>query len=341
MNYPLTPIRLVGGGLLLLFALTGHAEKKVTQVTTAKLADIIFFQTYSAPATTLSLNQSRISAEISGKIVKIPVRIGDSVVKGELLAALDCQENSFRVTRAEAGLTSIEARVTLANQQIKRTKSLIKTSSVSEERLNQQQADLQVALADRSAQYASIAEARLNQARCLITAPFSGIVRERLVGEGEWVNPGQPVIQLIDQERLEISAQISVDLIDTLQQADKIQLETNQGNYGVAIRRVVPTVESLGRNREVRLQFTDGQALPGSSGRLTWQSTHPYVPADIPVTRNRQLGLFLRDQEKARFHPLANALEGQPARVDLPGDVEVIMEGRQALNNGDSIEQAN
>ncbi|TVO76622.1 MAG: efflux RND transporter periplasmic adaptor subunit [Sedimenticola selenatireducens] len=341
MNYPLTLAKLLGGLLLVAFSLTGHAEKKVTQVTTAKLADITFFQTYTAPATTLSLNESRVSAETSGKILKIPVRVGDSVAKGELLAALDCQENSFRVTRAEAGLTSIEARVTLANQQIKRTKSLIKTSSVSEERLNQQQADLQVALADRSAQYTTIAEARLNQARCLITAPFTGIVRERLAGEGEWINPGQPIIQLIDKERLEISAQISVDLIDTLQQTDKIQLETNQGNYGVAIRQVVPTVESLGRNREVRLQFTDGQALPGSSGRLTWQSTQPYVPADIPVRRDKQLGLFLLDQEKARFHPLANALEGHPARVDLPSNVEVIMEGRQALNNGDSIEQAN
>lgn len=318
-----------------------QAEEAVTQVTTARLAEITFYPTYTAPATTVSLNESRISAEISAKISHIPVRVGDTVNQGDLLTKLDCQENNYRVTRAEAGLKSIEARVNLANRQIKRSKSLIKTSSVSEERLNQQQADLQIALADRNAQYASIAEAKLNQSRCQITAPFTGIVRERLAGEGEWVNPGQPVIRLSDQQRLEISAQVSIDLIDSLQQAKIITLETNQGHYDLSIRQVVPAVEAQGRNREVRLLFTDGRALPGSSGRLVWQSIKPYVPADMPVRRGDQLGLFLVDNDKARFHPLTQALEGHPARVELPEETQVIMEGRQALNNGDLFNQAN
>ncbi|MCW8947201.1 MAG: efflux RND transporter periplasmic adaptor subunit, partial [Sedimenticola sp.] len=263
-----TSKQLIGGLLLAAASLSSHGEEKVTQVTIAKLSDITFFQTYSAPATAVSLNNSRISAETSGKILTIPVRVGDTVKQGDLLTELDCQANSYRVTRAEAGLKSIEARVNLASLQIKRTKSLIKTSSVSEERLNQQQADLQIALADQNAQYATLAEARLDQSRCRITAPFAGIVRERLAGEGEWVNPGQPVVRLSDQQRLEVSAQVSIDLIDSLKQANKIVLETNQGNFIVAIRQVVAAIESQGRNREVRFLFTDEQALPGSSGRL-------------------------------------------------------------------------
>ncbi|MCW8944450.1 MAG: efflux RND transporter periplasmic adaptor subunit [Sedimenticola sp.] len=341
MNRKRTKQNMLGALLLATAILPVQSEETATQVTLAKLADITFYQTFTAPATTVSLNESHISAETSGKILTIPVRVGDTVRQGDLLSELDCQEHNYRVTRAEAGLASIDARVTLANRQIKRSKSLIKTSSVSEERLNQQQADLQIALADRSAQYASIAEARLNQSRCRITAPFTGIVRERLAGEGEWINPGQPVIRLSDQLRLEISAQVSIDRIETLQQATQIKLETNQGSYDVVIRQVVPAVEAQGRNREVRLLFTDGRALPGSSGRLVWQSTQPYVPADIPVRRDKQLGLFLADQQTARFHPLPLALEGHPAQVELPADTLVILEGRQALNNGDQFKQAN
>ncbi|MDF1529742.1 MAG: efflux RND transporter periplasmic adaptor subunit [Sedimenticola sp.] len=336
-----TSKQLIGGLLLAAASLSSHGEEKVTQVTIAKLSDITFFQTYSAPATAVSLNNSRISAETSGKILTIPVRVGDMVKQGDLLTELDCQANSYRVTRAEAGLKSIEARVNLASLQIKRTKSLIKTSSVSEERLNQQQADLQIALADQNAQYATLAEARLDQSRCRITAPFAGVVRERLAGEGEWVNPGQPVIRLSDQQRLEVSAQVSIDLIDSLKQANKIVLETNQGNFIVAIRLVVAAIESQGRNREVRFLFTDEQALPGSSGRLSWQSTAPSIPADIPVRRGGQLGLFLADNGTARFHPLNHALEGHPVEVDLPADTKVIMEGRQALNNSDQYKQVN
>ncbi|MCW8889966.1 MAG: efflux RND transporter periplasmic adaptor subunit [Sedimenticola sp.] len=327
--------------LLTSTALTSQAEQAITQVTTARLADITFYQTYTAPASTVSLNESRVSAETSGKILSIPVRVGDTVRQGDLLTELDCQENNLRVTRAEAGLKSIEARVNLANRQIKRSKSLIKTSSVSEERLNQQQADLQIALADRNGQVASIAEAKLNQSRCRITAPFTGIVRERLAGEGEWVNPGQPVIRFSDQQRLEISAQVSSELIDTLQQAKSLTMETNQGRYDLTLRQIVPAVEAQGRNREVRLLFTETRALPGSSGRLVWQSTQPFVPADMPVRRGDQLGLFLANNDKALFHPLPQALEGHPAQVELPAATLVIMEGRQALNNGDPFKQAN
>lgn len=325
-------------GLLILTPHPGGAAERPIQVTAARLAEVTIHQEYSAPATTLSLNESRISAETTGTVLDIPVRVGDRVERGALLTALDCRDNRLRLQQAEAGLASIEARVTLAKRQIERTKLLRETRNASEERLNQQEADLRVAEAERRAQQASIAEAQLNRQRCEIRAPFAGVVRERLVGEGEWVNPGQPLIRLIDLERLEISAQVSADLIDSLRATDRILLETNQGSYPVSLRQVVPVVEALGRNREVRLQFSDGRALPGSSGRLLWQSRQPYVPADLPVRRGDSLGLFLIEQGKARFVPLPGALEGHPARVDLAADTLLAIEGRQALADGARIE---
>ncbi|WP_428608596.1 efflux RND transporter periplasmic adaptor subunit [Sedimenticola sp.] len=333
--------RLCGVTLLALFTLPSAAEERPIQVTTAQLGEIILFQDYSAPATTLSLNESRISAETTGRIVNIPVQIGDQVEQSALLTELDCHDNELQLQKAEAGLTRIEARLTLARRQIERTQSLRKTSSISEERLNQQQADLRMAEADRQAQYATLAEAKLNRQRCEIRAPFAGVVRERLAGEGEWVNPGQPLVQLTDMERLEISAQVSVDKIESLQQAQQIDFETNQGRFPVTLRRIVPVVESLGRNREVRLLFHDDRALPGSSGRLLWQSLQPYVPADLPVRRGDTLGLFTVVQGKAHFLPLPEALEGHPARVDLPSDTQLVIEGRQALVEGARIELAN
>lgn len=332
---------LIGTALLALVTATLASGERPIQVTTAPLGEVAVHQQYSAPATTLSLNESRISAETTGTILKIPVQVGDRVERDALLIALDCRDNQLKLRRAESGLASIEARVTLAQRQVARTRSLRKTSSVSEERLNQQEAELRIAEADRQAQLAAIAEARLNRQRCEIRAPFAGVVRERLAGEGEWVNPGEPLIQLIDLERLEISAQVSVDRVDSLQASDRVVLETNQGLFPVRLRQVVPVIESLGRNREVRLQFTDGRAMPGSSGRLLWQSQQTFVPADLPVRRGETLGLFTIDQGKARFVPLTRALEGHPTPVDLPADTLLVIEGRQALSDGSAIELAN
>lgn len=323
--------------LLILTTLPGMAADRPVQVTTASLAEIAVHQHYSAPATTLSLNDSRISAETSGTLLKIPVQVGDRVQQGELLTSLDCRDNQLKLQRAEAALASAQARLTLAQRQLTRTRSLHKSNSISEERLNQQEAELRIAQADQQAQQTAIAEARLNRQRCEIRAPFAGVVRERLAGEGEWVNPGQPLIHLIDLQRLEISAQVSVDLVSSLEKATSIVLESNQGVFPVKLRRVVPVVESLGRNREVRLQFVAERAMPGSSGRLLWQSQQTYVPADLPVRRGDTLGLFILEQGKARFIPLPGALEGHPTPVDLPADTRLVIEGRQALSDGSAI----
>jgi len=319
------------------FATAQEQEARTVSVTTATLASVAFYPHYSAPATTVSLNQSRISAETSGVIEQIPVRVGDQVQQGDLLTALDCRENRLRHEQAEARLASTEARVALASRQIARTRSLLKTNSASEERLNQQEAELQSARADRRAQRAALAEAALNQARCRITAPFGGVVQQRLASEGEWVSPGQPLLQLVDLQRLEVSAQVSVDQVASLQEAETIELETGQGRFPVMLRTISPLVDPQGRNREVRLLFSNGGALPGSSGRLLWKSRQPYLPADLPVQREERLGLYLAKEGRARFHPLPAAQEGQPARVDLPGDSRLIIEGRQSLQDGDPI----
>ncbi|MCW8908147.1 MAG: efflux RND transporter periplasmic adaptor subunit [Sedimenticola sp.] len=324
------------GGLSVAFA----QEQRTISVTTTTLESVAFYPQHSAPATTVSLNQSRISAETSGVIEQIPVRVGDRVEQGDLLTALDCRENRLRHEQAEARLASIEARVDLATRQIARTRSLRKTNSASEERLNQQQAELQSARADRRAQRAALAEAALNRDRCRINAPFSGVVQQRLASEGEWVSQGQPLLQLVDLLRLEVSAQVSVDRVTSLQEAENIELEIGSNRYPLTLRTISPLIDPQGRNREVRLLFSDGRALPGSSGRLLWQARHAHVPADLPVRRNEQLGVYLAIDGQARFHPLPQAEEGQPARVELPQRSRLIIEGRQSLRDGDPIQGA-
>jgi len=323
--------------LIIQSPMVSAAEADAINVTTGALSEHVFHPEYSAPATTLSLNESSISARTSGSLQTLPVRVGQQLEKGALIAELDCGDNTLRLDKAKAVLTSISARVTLAQRQIKRSKSLIKSRNVSEERLNQQQADLKTARADYQSQQAVIKEAKLAISRCQIKAPFTGVVTERLVGEGQWLTPGHPIIKLIDNQRLEISAQVSSDIARTLSQADGIKLVSNQGTFPVTLSRLVPVIKSRGRNQEARLMFKASSALPGTTGRLVWQTYAPYIAADLPVNRQDKLGVFIAEQGKARFYPLPDALEGQPAQAKLPAQTLLILEGRHALNDGDSI----
>ena len=319
--------------LLATLTVTANAQERTANVTTAVLGDRIIYPEFSVPATTLSINDSRISAETSGRILEIPVLVGDHVDKGQLLAKLDCRNNQARLQQAQAVLKAVAARNTLASRQIERTLSLRQAQNVSEELLDQRESNMDAARADHQAQQARLEEAELEVQRCRILAPFTGIIMQRVKAEGEWITSGQPVIHLLDSERLEVSAQVPVDQVSPLNRASSFVLSTNQGNFSIKLRRVLPVVGKRGRNHEVRFLFSSEMALPGSTGRLTWRSSSPHLPADIPVRRGNDLGIFLAVQGKAKFHPLPGALEGQPSPIDLPADSRIVIEGRHGLSH--------
>jgi len=323
--------------LLILHSGPAVAGKEGLNVTTTTMEELLFYPTHSVPATVLSLNRSQISVESPGLLLHLPVRVGDSVTEGQPLAILDCRETQVMLKQAKAAHRSAQARLTLAQRQIKRTRSLLKERNISEEVLNQREADLNTSLADVASSEAVMEKAALDVEQCHIQAPFAGIVVERVAGEGEWVSPGQPLLKLIDNERLEVSAQIPLDQVDSMAQSAGFLLRTNSRSYDLTLRSLLPVVDALGRNQEARLEFKGRMSLPGSSGRLTWQSAKPHLPADIPVRRNGVLGLFLEREGIAHFHPIQGALEGRPVAIDLPPGSRIIVEGRRGLQDGDTV----
>lgn len=323
---------------LLLATTSVPAQQSPVVVTTASAEELLYLPLISAPATTLSLNESRVSPRTPGFIVRLPVRVGDRIKQGELLAELDCTTNLSLQREAEASIKSAEAKLNLAQRQIKRTKTLREDRNISEETLNQRETDLETARAELYRATAALEKARYDVLHCRITAPFSGVVLERLAAEGEWIAPGQPVVRLVDTQRLEVSAQIPLHQVDSLIQAEEPELLIEGVHYRLKLRHLLPLVDIRGRNREARMEFTDNSALPGSSGRIQWRSSDFHLPADIPVRRNGKLGVMLEENGSARFHPLELALEGHPAAIDLRPETRIILQGRQKVADGEKVQ---
>ncbi len=332
-------------GLLLGLLLLGLARTPVApaaespvRVTQATVGQLAFHPLRDAPATTISLNDSRIGSQIAGLVERLPVRVGERVAKGQTLATLDCRGNRIKQRQAEAALTAARARLTLARQQLRRSRSLVKERNIPKETLDQRETELNTARADLAAAEAALDQARLAVAHCTVTAPFAGVVLERLAGEGEWIAPGKPLVRLLDDRRLEVSAQVPLQRLESLRRAAETWLQAGDRRYPLRLLRLVPAVDPRGHYREARLAFTADTALPGSSGRLGWRDARPHLPADLPLRRNGVLGVFVNDDGIARFHPLPGAVEGMPAPSDLPADTRVILEGRWGLRDGDPVE---
>lgn len=142
-----------------------------------------------------------VSADVTGKIVRLVVKEGEMVTKGQLLLQIDPEQATAALQRAEATLASTRAQAAQAKANLiqaqrnyERSLAIQKQSPnlVSEEQLEQlrTQSEVNKALAE-AANYsveqaqASVRDARQALSRTTITAPMSGKITRLNVEEGE------------------------------------------------------------------------------------------------------------------------------------------------------------
>lgn len=317
--------------ILCAVTLPGHTQEtavdaspELALINTKTLKEIVFYPSYSAPAKVESLNNSQISSRISALISSISPRVGDVVNKGQLLVTLDCTDGSFN-------RSSAQSRLQLARKEVNRLSKLKKASAVAEQSLNVAETDLT---------QANIAykQATVQVDRCEISSPFSGIVTARQASVGELASPGTPLLSILDTGNLELVADISPNEVNSLKNAASRIFEWQNKNYPVTIRSIPDLINPTNRNRQARMSFNGRSALSGAAGRLRWSSDTAHVPADMLSERGGKIGLFVSEDNKARFIAINNARPGHPIAVDLPSNTLLITDGRFGLTDGDSLE---
>ena len=322
--------------LLILFPLAAGAQNAVS-VKTARVKDIAIYLWESAPATVVSLNDTSLSAQIKARIEEISVKVGETVEAGTVLARLDCTDYRIAKQQVEANIAALDARIRLAERRLERTRKLERQQTASEELLDQREADLAVLHAQHRGALSQLENAKTNVTRCIIRSPYRAVVTARLAAVGEFADMGTKLLEIMDIEQLEISAQVPTLDIEAVEQAEEIYFEDSARRYPVQLRTVTPAVNSQTRNREVRLLFGNEQALPGAAGKLIWRDNQPHISAKLLVRRGDDFGIFISNTGKARFHVIPGAQQGRTTPLDLPLDTVIITEGHYRLEDGQPV----
>ena len=316
----------------------GLLASEGTPVTTKELGEVLFYPVRDAPATTLSLNDTRVSTELKGILKGINVRVGDSVKQGDVLASMDCEDYKIAVTQATAALTAQRATLKFDRSRLKKVTQLSKKKNISTEEVERRTSNAAISAADVEGLKASLRATERAVAKCAIRAPFDAVVISKLANLGDYLIPGSPVLRLLDRDNVEVSAKVQEQDLELLKQAKGVAFIANDKRYPLKLRAILPLMESRIRSYEVRLEFIAGNAYPGSAGRTEWKTPVPYVPAELLV-RRKGLGVFLAVNGQARFVPLAGASAGQPALLakSLTKDSAIIINGRFKINDGDAV----
>ena len=298
---------------------------------------LAFRQQRDAAATVVSANESKLAAEIGGRLVAIDARAGRRVARGAVLARIDDTDYALAVQRAEAATAQATARVELASAQLKRARELVTQGFVSTDAAQIRVTELQLAEADRAAAAAQLATAKNALAKTAIRAPFAGVVRERLGQVGETVLPGTPLLTLVDAGGVEVVAQLGTADAEQLGEAEAARFVANDREWPLKLLRVSPVVDPQTRLIEARFAFAGAAPATGAAGRLAWLDRATSLPAEAFARRNGRYGVFTVDGDRARFVVLPGVQEGRPARVELPAATRVVIRGERSLQDGDAI----
>jgi len=313
------------------------AERPKVGVTTAELGTLLVYPSRDAPADTVSMNDTRLDAEITGVLEEIPVQVGDRVAKGQTVARLDCGHHQIAVKSAVAALEVGQSRHEFNELQLTNARKLSTNRNISQEEFDKRAADARMSKADVDRLEAAIESARLTVRKCEIPAPFNAVVIERIAGVGVYAVPGTPIVRLLDDENIEISAKVQEQDLDGLIEAAQLSFNSRGTSYQARLRTVLPLMDSRLKTYEVRLTFLEEKSSPGTTGRLRWVSRHGHIPADLIVRRGDVLGTFVLEGERVRFVAIEHARPGHPAPIDLPRETAVVIDGRFVIQDGDTV----
>lgn len=320
----------------------------------APLADLAIHPERSAPAAVIGRDEARISAEVVATILVLPAEVGQRVRKGAVIARLDPRDAELALERAAAALAQTEARHAQAQAQLERARALREKNFYSAEALTLRETERAATAADLRAARAQRDTARRHLDKHTLTAPFDAIVRARPGQTGELATPGTPLLTLVSADAVELTARLQPRDADSLAVSpapanvppharNTRSLSPTGGaptfvtagaSYEMKLLRISPALDRDTRSREARLAFAAGPPPVGSEGRLLWRESQAHVPAELLVRRDGRLGVFVAAAGVARFHALDNAQEGRPAAIDLPGETQIVVQGRHALRDG-------
>jgi len=181
-------------------------------------------RTIPLTGTLKAANQTLVRAKVSGELVAVAVREGTAVRAGERIARIDPTEFEARVGEREAQRRSAEAQVEQARRTMDNNRALLDKGFISQNAFDNAQSGYQVAVANRDAAAAQLAQARKALADTAVLAPMSGVVAERFAQVGEKVSPDSRIVSIVDLSRMEIEAPVPASEIGNVRLGQTVSL---------------------------------------------------------------------------------------------------------------------
>lgn len=291
----------------------------------------------------------------SGVVEQIFVEVGDRVVKGQKLLALDAKLSQHSVTQSQALKAAALAQKDEAERLYHEVVKLSKKQLVAETLLAERLSALEIARANLNRAKAELNQQQEVLARHTLYAPFAGVIAQRQIDVGEWVTQQTAVFTLVEQTQLRLKLAIPQEYFKQLNTANSTGqtievVVTPDFTQASAVNASLNRIVAVANNRSRTI--TGLVDLPEHANLVAGVS----ASADIKLPAEKQKWVWL-PKSAIKQHPdggnsvfvlennqakrvLVKVVKKQGLQVAITGadaDKPFVMSGVELLKDGDAV----
>jgi membrane fusion protein (multidrug efflux system) len=229
---------------------------------------------------------SDISTEVVGLVEEVNVNQGDHVKKGDPLVRLNTEILEREIALTKTRIEQIVLRIKNTEKNFKRLDRLYKSSGVSEKDLDDALYSYQDARKEKQAIEDTLAKLLIQQRRSVIKAPFNGIVLNKNVDSGAWVQQGKLLVSIGSSSDLFVRAPIAENLLRFMQLGEQVQVVLNAFNLQIegTVIGIDPVADLKTKNIFLKIKIPPMELVAQN------MSANVFVPS----SDKRQLSVFSR-----------------------------------------------
>jgi membrane fusion protein (multidrug efflux system) len=319
-------------------AKTKEQEKKnqeTVPVEVARVSRRAIAASYTGTAPLEARGESQVVAKTSGVALQVLVEVGQQVRAGQVLVRLDSDRAALQAAQSAAQMRKLEANYN-------RSLQLSRQQLVSANDLDQLKFDLENARAVNRL-------ANLEMSYANVVAPISGVIAERSIKTGNFVQINTPIFRIVDTSRLEATLNVPERELATLKAGLPVQLQVDAlpgRPFEGRVDRVAPVIDSGSGTFRVICAFESGGLLqPGMFGRIKidydQRADALVVPRVAMLDDEGDPAVYAVKGGKAvRVSVKLGYIDGQWAEIrsGLAEGSQVVVAGKTALRDGTLVQ---
>lgn len=231
------------------------------------------------------IQSANISTRVMGTITSMRVKAGDQVKAGQVLFTINAADIKAKTAQTGAMIAQADAAMQSAKKDYERYTALYKQQSATAKELEQITLQYKSAQANLEVMKQMKNEVNANLSYTTVTAPFAGVISQKLAETGSIASPGMPILTLEQTGNLQVSALVPENMISSIAVGNVVDM-----NINAAEKKLSGKIDQINTSS----QFTGGQyvvkiSLPSAEMKKLYSGM--YVNIAVPIKESKQISL--------------------------------------------------